>query len=85
VRIRNAGPFAVPAIDAVIGSYADYYSEWDGMVEFGAGASERLQARILAGETASETRAANRASLIRYQLVGQMDFMPEIAEELVAL
>ena len=30
----------------VIGSYADYYSEWDGMVEKGPGCLERLQARI---------------------------------------
>ena len=29
-----------------IGQYADYYSEWDGMVESGPGCLERLQARI---------------------------------------
>ena len=30
----------------VIGSYADYYIEWDGMVEIGPGCMERMQARI---------------------------------------
>jgi hypothetical protein len=30
----------------VIGEYADYYSEWDGMVETGPGCMERMQARI---------------------------------------
>ena len=33
-------------IKAVIGSYADYYIEWDGMVESGPGCMERMQARI---------------------------------------
>ena len=33
-------------IKAVIGSYADYYIEWDGMVEIGPGCMERIQARI---------------------------------------
>lgn len=32
--------------DIVIGQYADYYSEHDGMVEMGPGCSERLHARI---------------------------------------
>jgi len=31
---------------AVVGEYADYYAELDGMVEKGPGCSERLQARI---------------------------------------
>lgn len=31
---------------AVIGQYADYYIEWDGMVEKGPGCMERMQARI---------------------------------------
>jgi hypothetical protein len=31
---------------AVIGSYADYYVEHDGMVEIGPGCSERMQARL---------------------------------------
>jgi hypothetical protein len=30
----------------VIGEYADYYIEWDGMVESGPGCMERMQARI---------------------------------------
>ena len=34
------------SIKAVIGSYADYYIEWDGMVEIGPGCMERIQARI---------------------------------------
>ena len=29
-----------------IGQYADYYSEWDGMIEMGPGCLERLQDRI---------------------------------------
>lgn len=37
-------PFGYNAI--VIGAYADYYAEHDGMVEIGPGCSERLQARI---------------------------------------
>ena len=32
--------------DIVIGQYADYYIEWDGMVESGPGCMERIQARI---------------------------------------
>ena len=30
----------------VIGSYADYYVEWDGLVESGPGCMERMQAKI---------------------------------------
>ena len=30
----------------VIGHWADYYIEWDGMVEKGPGCMERMQARI---------------------------------------
>ena len=30
----------------VIGQYADYHAEHDGMIESGPGCSERLQARI---------------------------------------
>ena len=33
-------------MEAVIGQYADYYIEWDGMVEIGPGCMERMQARI---------------------------------------
>ena len=33
-------------IKAVIGQYADYYIEWDGMVEIGPGCMERIQTRI---------------------------------------
>lgn len=48
------------AMKCVIGSYADYYSEHDGMVEIGPGCRERLDARIAAGpETAEETAARN--------------------------
>lgn len=32
--------------EIVMGQYADYYAEWDGMVEKGPGCLERLQARI---------------------------------------
>lgn len=42
-------PHAEPrteVIKAVIGQYADYYIEWDGMVEKGPGCMERMQARI---------------------------------------
>lgn len=32
--------------DLIIGEYADYYAEHDGMIELGPGCTERLQARI---------------------------------------
>ena len=36
----------INSIKPVIGQYADYYIEWDGMVEIGPGCMERIQARI---------------------------------------
>ena len=33
-------------IQPIIGAYADYYIEWDGMVDTGPGCLERMQVRI---------------------------------------
>ncbi len=44
--IKHCNLVSGPPIKPVIGQYADYYIEWDGMVESGPGCMERVQARI---------------------------------------
>jgi len=42
----QSGSASPQTIKAVIGQWADYRIEWDGMVESGPGCMERMQARI---------------------------------------
>lgn len=47
MKFFNLVPWKKKAkITAVIGEYADYYCEHDGMIEVGPGCYERLKARI---------------------------------------